>query len=101
MYQKEFENIITLICNKNAPEKLVSHVLTDIGLLKVLLEKTAESNFEFDSGRKLQSGYFATLCEVASIINESENPAVKPELEKEDKWDNFFSLFIFATTSHN
>jgi hypothetical protein len=94
MYQKEFENIITLICNKNSPDKLIEHLITDTELVKVLISKTIGNCFEFDSGRKIQTGYFATLCEVASIMNESENPAVKSELEKEEKWLSLFDLYI-------
>ena len=94
MYQKEYENIITLICNKHTPEKLVSHVLTETGLVKTLVSSSADFYFEFESGNKIESGSFATLCEITSILNDSENAAVKPELEKEEKWNNFFILYV-------
>lgn len=95
MYQKEFENIITLICNKNTPERLIKHVISDSGLLKALISKTVgNSCFEFESGRKIQTGFFATLIEISNIICESENTHVKPEYDKEEKWSLFFELYV-------
>lgn len=94
MYQKEFENIVTLICNKHSPQKLIQHVLTETQLLDVLIQKPINSIFEFPSGRKLQSGFFATFCEVSSIINDSENEYVKEETDKNEKWRNFCYLYI-------
>lgn len=94
MYQKEYENIITLICNKHTPEKLVKHVLTETNLAKTLIQKSIDSYFKFDSGRIIESNLFATLCEISSILYNSENEFVKPELEKEEKWNNFYELYI-------
>lgn len=94
MYQKEFENILTLICNKHTPQRLVQHVLTETGLLSTLIEKPINSNFEFASGRRQQTGFFATFCEVSSIINDSENEFVKEEAAKVEKWKNFCYLYI-------
>ena len=94
MYQKEYENIITLICNKHTPEKLVSHVLTETGLVKTLVTSSTDFFFEFESGNKIESGGFATLCEISAILHESENVNVKPELDKEEKWNNFYILYV-------
>lgn len=94
MYQKEFENIITLICNKHTPQRLVQHVLTEAGLLSTLIQKQLNSSFEFTSGRKQQTGFFATFCEVSSIVNDSENEYVREETAKEEKWRNFCYLYI-------
>jgi len=94
MYQKEFENIIILACNKHSPERLVKHILTEVGLLDSLQNNSIDIHFEFHSGRKIQAGYFATCCEIASIINESENEFVKKEQSNLPKWKDFLTFFI-------
>lgn len=94
LYQKEFENLVTLITNKHAPEKLVVNLLHDSELLKMLIAESFKNSFEFSSGRKIQSGFFATLCEISSIINDSESDFVKVEAIKEEKWSRFIYLYI-------
>jgi hypothetical protein len=94
IYQKEFENVILLICNKHTPEKLVKHVLTESDLVHSIIENSIDSHFSFHSGRKIQSGFFVTVFELASIITDSENVAVKNELEQYPKWKNFVTFYI-------
>lgn len=93
-FQKEFENIVTLITNKFAPKRLIEHFLTETGFLNGLIDESFKSTFEYLSGRKIQSGYFATLSEISSIINDSENVYVKEEFSNNPKWENFIFLYI-------
>ncbi len=50
--------------------------------------------FEFPSGRKIQSALFATFSEICSILNDSNNSFVKEELKNEPQWNNFSQYFI-------
>lgn len=83
-----------LITNKHSPEKLINHVLSQTRLIESILNKAIESHFVFHSGKKIQSGYFVTSIEVASIINDSTNPFVIREKENIPKWKNFVSLYV-------
>lgn len=59
-----------------------------------IIENSIDSHFSFHSGRKIQSGFFVTVFELASIITDSENVAVKNELEQYPKWKNFVTFYI-------
>lgn len=52
------------------------------------------SQFTFESGVQVSSPYFATVCEIAHVIYDSDHPVVKEETEKVEKWSNFIQFFI-------
>lgn len=80
--------------NVHAPEKLVIHLLTEVGLLNSIINNSIDSHFSFHSGRKIRSGYFVTLYEVAIIISESKNIYVDAEEEKVIKWKDYITYFL-------
>lgn len=94
MYQKEFENIINLVCNKHSPSQLIKHVISENDFIKSIIENTVGCSFEFESGKRIQTGLFASLCEISNILRCSENASVRQELENQEKWDSFNFLFI-------
>jgi hypothetical protein len=80
--------------NVNAPEKLVQHLLSDVDLLKSIMENIIYCNFSFSSGRKIRAGYFVLLYELATIISDSKNAYVQVEVDKLPKWNHLIEFYI-------
>lgn len=83
-----------LILNDHSPEKLVKHLLSEVGLMKEIMENTIDSHFSFNSGRKIIAGYFVTLYECGIKVSESTNKFVYSEEEKVPKWKDYVKFFL-------
>jgi hypothetical protein len=90
-YQIIFEKVFQLICNKSVHENLITHIFNECKLKENIIEHLFSSGISFKSGNAMLPGYFAILCNVANLINHSENVNI---LRIIDKCKFNFSLLI-------
>lgn len=77
LYQKLFEQLIILINNKYTPGKLVKKIYEGCDFLNAIVNKCEQDlKFKFDSGKQINTGIFALLCDICMYIIQSENTAL-------------------------
>jgi len=94
MYQKAYENLISLIANRFTPEAIVRMMIEEIKLPEVLVRSLFEKSFLFDSGRKMFGGNFPLICEISCSIYSSENVVLRKIMDQNEKWKEFNMSFV-------
>ncbi len=97
LYQLNFENFLKAYLNNinNHPE-MTRYLFDELKFLEILITKGStstednEAGFSFNSGRKINNGYFAVLIELCHKISliESNNPNFKNNYST-PRWENF------------
>jgi len=89
MYQKAYENLLTLVVNRFTPEPIVKTVFEEIRLQDLFIFHIFERSFIFESGRRIFNGTFPFVCEISYLIQNTENLVLKRILEQNEKWKEF------------
>jgi len=57
------------------------------------MNNTFNKDFSFDSGRQINNGNLATICEITIIVSQSDNERMKACVNSNIKWKEFYENF--------
>ena len=73
MFQRSFEQLVTLILNKYTNKRLVNNFFYESDFFNSILTNILEPKIRYLSGKEINNGLFALFCEISYSITKSDN----------------------------
>jgi hypothetical protein len=94
MYQKSFDNVVSILLNKYTNKKLAKNFFFECEFLDFITNNIFNRKLKFESGKEINVGIFSFLLETAYNVSKCENLFLCEILSENINWRNFINKFV-------